>query len=261
MRVVPLAGMDLGIAGTRAAVAAGSAGLGLGAARALVAEGVNVVVCGRDVERLDRAVAELRGVAAPGTEALGTRGDVSTPEGASQFVDDAVSMLGGLEILVTNAGGPPPGTATGTDIEGYRRALDLNLLSTIAMAQRAVPHMEAGGWGRIVAITSVGAREPIPDLAASVVARVGATGFVKTLATELADRNITVNAVQPGLHATARVTELHGDTDAMVARVPVGFLGDPDEFGQVVAFLASRQARFITGSSIPVEGGAVRGLQ
>ena len=120
--------------------------------------------------------------------------------------------------------------------------------------------MRAQRWGRIVAITSVGVRQPIPNLAASVTARTGATGYLKVLATEVAGDGITVNSVLPGLHATDRVTQLHGDIGALGSTIPVGFVGDPDDFGAVVAFLASEQARFITGAAIPVDGGAIQAL-
>jgi 3-oxoacyl-[acyl-carrier protein] reductase len=241
-------------------VAAASAGLGLGSARALVADGVHVAICGRDGAKLQRAVDDLRTVAAEGADVVALEADVGVTGEASRFVRAAIEAFGGLDILVTNAGGPPPGTATGTDLDAYRDALDLNLLSTIAMCQEAVPVMRAQRWGRIVAITSVGVRQPIPNLAASVTARTGATGYLKVLAAEVAGEGITVNSVLPGLHATDRVTQLHGDVSGLGSTIPVGFVGDPDDFGAVVAFLASEQARFITGAAIPVDGGAIQAL-
>jgi len=253
--------MELGISGTRAALAASSAGLGLGAARALASEGVHVALCGRDPGRLEWAVADLveRGASPDAVTAI--TADVSTPEGATGFVDQAHDALGGIDILVTNAGGPPPGTFATTEIGAYRDALELNLLSTVAMCQEALPAMRQGGWGRVVAITSIGVRQPIGNLIASVTARTGVTGFLKVLADEVASEGITVNSVLPGLHATDRLRQLHdGDVSALARDIPVGFVGDPDDFGSVVAFLCSRQARFITGAAIPVEGGAIRGL-
>jgi 3-oxoacyl-[acyl-carrier protein] reductase len=252
--------MDLGISGKRAAVAAASAGLGLGAARALVAEGVHVAICGRHADRLDAAAADLRARAPEGTVVETIVADVGDATEAARFVSDAIEALGGLDILVTNAGGPPPGTATGTGLEAYRDALDLNLLSTIAMCQAAVPVMRGQGWGRIVAITSVGVRQPIPNLAASVTARTGATGFLKVLASEVAADGITVNSVLPGIHATDRITQLYGDMDSLGSTIPVGFVGDADDFGAVVAFVASTHARFVTGAAIPVDGGAIQAL-
>jgi 3-oxoacyl-[acyl-carrier protein] reductase len=253
--------MDLGLQGTRAAVAASSAGLGLGVARALAAEGVRVALCGRDPSRLEWAVNHLVEQGASPDDVLAVTADVSTPEGAAGFVDRAHDALDGLDILVTNAGGPPPGTFATTEIGAYREALELNLLSTVAMCQEALPAMRQRGWGRVVAITSIGVRQPIGNLIASVTARTGATGFLKVLADEVAAEGITVNSVLPGLHATDRLRQLHGgDVDELARDIPVGFVGDPDEFGAVVAFLCSRQARFITGAAIPVEGGAIRGL-
>jgi len=252
--------MDLGITGKRAAVAAASGGLGFGAARALAAEGVRVAICGRDQERLERAVDQLVADGAAPDDVVAVEVDVSTVEGAAAFVASARDTLGGVDILVTNAGGPPPGTFASTDLDAYREALDLNLLSTIAMCQTAVPAMVDAGWGRVVAVTSIGVRQPIPNLIASVTARAGATGFLKVLAGEVAPHGVTVNSVLPGIHATDRLRQLHGDPAALAADIPVGFVGDPDDFGRVVAFLCSQHARFITGAAIPVEGGAIRAL-
>ena len=250
--------MDLGISGRRAAVAAASAGLGLAAARALAAEGVRLAICGRNPVRLDAAARLLR---AGGAEVVALEADVSDPVGAASFVDRAAAALGGVDILVANAGGPPPGTFATTTVEDYEAALRLNLLSTVAMCRRAVPAMQAAGWGRVVAITSVGARQPIGTLVASVTARAGVTGFLKVLATEVAANGVTVNSVQPGLHRTDRLSELHGgDLDELASGVPAGRLGDPDDFGAVVAFLCSEQAGYVTGTALPVDGGVSRSL-
>jgi 3-oxoacyl-[acyl-carrier protein] reductase len=249
--------METGIAGRRAAVAASSAGLGLGAARALAAEGVRVAICGRDPDRLASARADLSSSA----EVVAIEADVSTPDGASNFVEAAAEALGGVDILVTNAGGPPPGTFATTSLAAYREALELNLLSTVAMCRAAVPAMQAQRWGRVIAITSIGVRQPIPTLMASVTARAGATGFLKVLATEVAADGVTVNSLQPGVHLTDRLRTLAADARAtLTADIPAGTIGDPDDFGQVVAFLASEGARFITGVAIPVDGGASRAL-
>jgi 3-oxoacyl-[acyl-carrier protein] reductase len=245
--------MDLGISGRTAAVAAGSAGLGLGTAKALAAEGVRVAICGRDPQRLDAAVAAI------GHGAVGLRWDVSTPEGAAGFVDEAILTLGQVDILIANAGGPPPGTFATTDLDAYRHALDLNLLSTVEMCRIAIPPMRERGWGRVVAITSLGVKGPIPTLMASSVARAGVTSFLKITAGEVAADGVTVNSVQPGLHATDRVTAL-GDASRFAAAVPTKTLGDPDDFGAVTAFLCSEQAKFITGAGVLVDGGATPGL-
>jgi len=248
--------MDLGIAGRRAAVAAASAGLGLGAARALAAEGARVAICGRDRERLDGAVAGL------GEGAVAIAADLSDPAGAAAFVEEAGERLGGpVDILVPNAGGPPPGTFASTDLDGYRAALELNCLSTVAMCQAAVPAMRERGWGRVVAITSLGARQPIGHLIASSTARAAVTGFLKVLATEVAADGVTVNSAQPGTHHTARVAALSGSLDELASAIPAGRLGDPDDFGAVVAFLCSEQAGFVTGVGLHIDGGAHAGLQ
>ncbi|HEX8805017.1 MAG TPA: SDR family oxidoreductase [Acidimicrobiales bacterium] len=251
--------MDLGIAGRRAAVAAASTGLGLASARALVGEGVRVAVCGRDRARIDAAAEGLR---TAGGEAVPLVADVSTPEGATGFVEAAREALGGVDILVANAGGPPPGTFASTGLDAYLPALQLNLLSAVAMCRAAVPAMAERGWGRVVAITSATVRQPSPQLILSNTARAGLTGFLKTLATEVAARGVTVNSVQPGLHGTDRLLELYGgDAAAAAASVPAGTVGEPDDFGAVVAFLASEPARYVTGVGLPVDGGATRGLQ
>lgn len=247
--------MDLGIEGKRAAVAASSAGLGLGTARALVAAGVRVAICGRDRTRVDAAASEL------GPLATALVADVGTPDGAVAFVDAAREALGGIDILVPNAGGPPAGTFASTPLDAYGAALDLNLMSVVAMCHAAVPTMIEAGWGRIVAITSSTVRQPAPTLILSNTARAGATAFLKTLATEVAPHGITVNSVQPGLHATDRMRQLGVDADSRPPDIPVGRIGDPDDFGAVCAFLCSEQARFVTGAAVPVDGGAYRGLQ
>ncbi|WP_436795080.1 SDR family oxidoreductase [Actinospongicola halichondriae] len=245
--------MDLGINGKRAAVAASSAGLGLGVARALAAAGCSVVTNGRDAERLHDATESVPG-------GIPIAGDVGTIEGATAFVDAATEALGGIDILVTNAGGPPAGTFATTPTEAYPAALELNLLSAVAMCEGVVPAMRARGWGRIVAITSISVRQPIAHLILSNTARAGLTGFLKTLATEVAGDGVTVNSVQPGLHATDRLRSLGSDLDALARTVPTGTVGDPDDFGRVAAFLCSESARFITGAAIPVDGGSYSGL-
>jgi 3-oxoacyl-[acyl-carrier protein] reductase len=251
--------MDLGISGRRAAVAAASAGLGLGTARALAAEGVRVAICGRREDVLLDAVASIT---ADGGDATGIVADVGTAGGATDFVEQAKEALGGVDILVTNAGGPGGGGFAGTAFEDYEAALRLNLLSTVAMCQAAVADMRAAGWGRVVGITSVSVRQPIPSLILSNTARAGATGFLKTLALEVAADGVTVNTIQPGTHDTDRIRHLWGDdVTGAAASVPVGRLGDAEDFGAAAAFLCSEQAKFITGASLNVDGGAYRGLQ
>lgn len=247
--------MDLGLRGKVAAVAAASTGLGLASARALAAEGARVAICGRHADRLEAAAATVDG------EVVTVVADVSEPADAERFVTEAAERLGPVDVLVANAGGPPGGTFKSTDLAAYEEALRLNLLSTVALCQAAVPGMQERGWGRVVAITSVGARQPIGRLIASSTARAGVTSFLKVLATEVAPDGVTVNSIQPGMHATDRLVHLGSSLDDLARQIPVGFVGDPDDFGAVVAFLCSRQARFITGSAIPVEGGTVAALQ
>ena len=240
--------MDLGIRGRRAAVGGGSAGLGRGCAAALLAAGARVAICGRDTTRLEKAAEQL------GPGAVPIRADLSSADGAVAFVERARSALGGLDILVPNAGGPPPGTFESTELDAYRNAIELNLLSTVAMCQSALPAMREAGWGRVVAITSSGVRAPIPFLIASSTTRAGVTSFLKVLASEVAPDGVTVNSVQPGIHDTDRVRAL-GDVAPLRARIPVGRLGSAEDFGQAVAFLCSEQAGFITGTSLLVDGG------
>lgn len=255
-----LGAMDLGITGKRAAVAASTSGLGLGAAAALAREGARVAICGRNPDRLGEALDQLK-AQAPNAEVVGFTADVSTPDGAVGFVNAAAAAFEGLDILVPNAGGPPAGTFTSTPMSEYLPALELNLLSTVAMCHAGVPMLGESGWGRIVAITSRTVREPAAQLILSNTARAGATAFLKTLATEIAPQGITVNTVQPGLHGTPRLTELFdGDLSAAASQVPTGEVGRSEDFGSVVAFLCSAQARFITGTSVLVDGGATAGL-
>lgn len=241
--------MDLGIAGRRAAVAAGTSGLGLGSAKALVAEGVRVVICGRDPERLETAAAEL------GPDCVAIEADVSTPEGAAGFVELASSALGGIDILVPNAGGPPPGNFESTEVDAYPAALSLNLLSIVAMCKAAVPAMREQRWGRVVAITSLSVRQPMANLILSNTARAGATAFLKTLALEVAEEGVTVNTVQPGVHRTPRLDALYTGDQLDSMRT-----GDADDFGAHVAFLCSEAAKFTTGVQLHVDGGAYTAL-
>jgi 3-oxoacyl-[acyl-carrier protein] reductase len=246
--------MDLGLSGRRAAVAAASAGLGLAVAEALAGEGVQVAICGRDRDKVDLAAAR-KGL-------VPVVADVSTPDGAAGFVSDARERLGGVDIVVANAGGPPAGNfASFTDPRAYAQAFELNCLSTIAMCIEAVPAMREQRWGRVLAITSIAVRQPIPNLILSNTARAGVTAFLKTLATEVAGDGVTVNSIQPGFHETDRIRELHGgDASGLAAAVPAGVLGRPEDFGAVAAFLCSDHARFVTGTSVLVDGGSYAGL-
>ena len=240
--------MDLGIAGKVALVTASSKGLGRGAALALAQEGAKVVISARGAD----ALAETeRAIADTGADVLAIPADVTEPDVPQQLVDAAVERFGGLDILVANAGGPPPRRALDVDDDAVRAAVEANLLTSVRLAQAAVPHMRAGGWGRICMITSVSVRQPIPDLALSNLARTGLWAWAKTAAQDLAADGITVNLACPGLHATDRVKQLGHTADR---------LGDPDDFGKVVAFLCSEPAGYINGVALGVDGGAVAGL-
>ncbi|MBK5287693.1 MAG: SDR family oxidoreductase [Acidimicrobiia bacterium] len=248
--------MELGIAGRRAAVAAASKGLGFAAAAALAAEGVEVAICSRNADEIAAAAQRI------GPNAIPMVGDVGTVAGAGAFIAEAGAALGGIDILVANAGGPPPGDFGAiADVDAYARAFELNALSTIAMCQATIPAMRDRQWGRVVAITSIAARQPIANLILSNTARAGLTGFLKTVAREVAADGVTVNSLQPGLHATERIAGLHGDAGGLGATVPAGRIGNPADFGRMVAFLCSESANYVTGTAIPVDGGADAGLQ
>lgn len=237
-------------------MAAASGGLGFASAAALAGEGVCVAICGRDRARIDDAAARI------GNGCVPLVCDVSDAPGGAAFIEAATEALGGLDIVVANGGGPPAGTFESTPIEQYQGALDLSLMSVVGMCKTSVPAMRERGWGRFVAITSVFVRQPSPTLILSNTARAGATGFLKTVAREVAADGVTVNSVQPGLHATNRITSLYGDAaDATSLGVPAGRLGNPADLGSIVAFLCSDHAKFITGAQIHVDGGTYAGLQ
>jgi 3-oxoacyl-[acyl-carrier protein] reductase len=240
-------------------VTGGSSGLGLGCAAALVAEGVSVVLVARSQERLDAAVASLH--PAHGASVHTVVADVGEIAQVQHAVNETNRLLGGIDILIANAGGPPGGDFAHTDLEAYLPAIELNLLSTVAMCKSVVPDMCERGWGRVVAITSVSVRQPIANLILSNTARAGLTGFLKTLAREVASKGVTVNSLQPGLHATDRLVGLYQNPAEMAATVPAQKLGDPGDFGRLAAVLCSDAAQFVTGAAIPVDGGAYAGLQ
>jgi len=249
--------MDLGIAGRRAAVAGASAGLGFSTAQALADAGCHVAICGRHADRVNAAAARI------GNGCIGLVVDVGDLAGGIAFVEAAIEALGGVDILVPNAGGPPPGTFASTPADAYAAALDLNLLSVVGMCKTAVPLMQERQWGRVCAITSVSVRQPIPNIILSNTSRAGTTGFLKTLAREVAADGVTVNTAQPGYHATDRVKGLFpaGQTpDVSKLGIPAGVVGQPDDFGKVVAFLCSEPAKFITGAQVPIDGGSYAGL-
>lgn len=249
--------MDLALHGRRALVTGASSGLGLGCARALAAEGAIVTLVARSADKLAAAASAFPSGAIVHTIAA----DVSDSEAVVEMMARAEAAMGGVDILVANAGGPPPGTFASTPLDAYLPALQLNLLSTVSMCTAAVPAMRSRGWGRVVAITSTTAREPSPNLILSNTARAGLTAYLKTLSREVAADGVTVNSLQPGLHRTDRLVAIYGDTSQLAAEVPTGTIGEADDFGRIAAFLCSDAAKFVNGVAIPVDGGASHGIQ
>jgi 3-oxoacyl-[acyl-carrier protein] reductase len=236
--------MDLGLAGKVALVTAASKGLGFASAKALVDEGAKVTICARGAEGLRRAETELGG------DVLAIRADVTEPDAPRRLVEATVERFGALHVLVANAGGPPKARAIDVDDDALRDAIEANLLTSVRLVRESLPHLRAAGWGRICLITSNAVKQPIPDLATSNTARTGLWGWAKTAAQELVDEGITVNLACPGLHRTDRVLET-----GMRGR-----MGDPADFGKVVAFLCSEPATFISGAAVQVDGAGTLGL-
>jgi 3-oxoacyl-[acyl-carrier protein] reductase len=241
--------MDLGIDGRTALVMAGSKGLGLGTARALAAEGARLVLTARGEEALAASASGLR---ASGVEVVTVAADAGDPDVPGRLVAAAVERFGGLDIVVANAGGPPAGRSLEVDGPQLEAALNVNLLSSIRLIGAAVPVMRSGGWGRICCITSYSVVQPIPTLALSNTARTALWAWSKTAAQDLASEGsgITLNLACPGPHATDRMLELGG----------AAVMGDPDDFGKVVAFLCSEPAGFVNGAAVVVDGGATLAL-
>jgi 3-oxoacyl-[acyl-carrier protein] reductase len=241
--------MDLGIDGKVALVTAASKGLGRASAEALAAEGASVVICARGQEALDAAAEAIRSA---GGEVLAIRADVTEPDQPARLVAAAIEAFGRLDIVVGNAGGPPSAKALDIDDDALAAALNANLLTSIRLARCAVPHMREQAWGRICFIASVSVRQPIGDLALSNVARTGLWAWAKTTAQDLKGTGITVNLAAPGSHATDRMKELRRGSEER--------MGDPADFGKVVAFLCSEPAAFVSGIAMGVDGAAVAGL-
>jgi 3-oxoacyl-[acyl-carrier protein] reductase len=252
--------MHLGLDRTAAIVFGASSGMGLAIARGLAAEGCGVTMLARDPKRLAAAAESVPG-------ALAVAGDVRDLDALERAVASAVEARGRLDIIVNNAGGPPPGTFESTPAEAWPEAFELSLHSAVRLTRAALPHLRASGRGRIVNITSWSVREPIPNLMLSNAIRPGVVGWAKTLAQEVGREGITVNTIAPGKIDTPRVRELwshHPDPEAAARRdieaIPVGRLAAPAEVGALAAYLCSQHAGYITGAVLPIDGGALRGI-
>ncbi|TVS02341.1 MAG: SDR family oxidoreductase [Rhodobacteraceae bacterium] len=254
--------MDLGISGKRALVCASSKGLGRGCAEALAAEGVHLVMNARSAEALEEAAAAIR--AAQGVEVVTVAADVTTAAGRAQVLEAA----GDVDILVTNAGGPPPGMWTDWDRDDFIAALDANMLTPIALMKALVPGMIERGWGRVVNITSVSVKSPVAVLGLSNSARAGLTGYVAGTSRQVAGKGVIINNLLPGIHDTDRATALDGGVSRAEgisvaearkkreATIPAGRYGTAAEFGAACAFLCSQHAGFIVGQNVLLDGGA-----
>lgn len=262
--------MNLGLEGRVAFVAAGSKGLGRAIAEELAAEGAEIAVCARGKQALgETSVAIGRST---GREVLALAGDVSDPAIVERMVADTIARFGRIDILVTNAGGPPSGRFESLSPEAWQAAVDLTLMSVVNLTRAVLPGMKERGWGRVINVTSIAVKQPVDGLMLSNSLRSAVTGFARTLANEVAQLGITVNNILPGYTRTDRVEQLseaaarrEGVTrEAALAKweseIPMGRLGEPREFAALAAFLASDRASYITGQSIAVDGGWIRGL-
>ena len=254
--------MDLGIKGKRALVCAASKGLGRGCAMALAEAGVDLVINARGAEALEATAADLRGF---GVQVTTVVADITTEAGRAEVL----AAAGRLDILVTNAGGPPPGVWSDWSRDDFIKALDANMLTPIALMKALLPAMIAQGWGRVVNITSQSVKSPIPQLGLSNAARAGLTGYVGGTARQVAPFGVTINNLLPGIHATDRAVSLdegvvaaRGITMAAAmaerqASIPARRYGTAAEFGATCAFMCSQHAGFMVGQNILLDGGAV----
>ena len=240
--------MDLGIRGKVALVTASSKGLGRAAAVALAAEGAKVVISARGEDALQATAAQI---AASGGEVHAVKADVTEPPSPGLLVAETIDRFGALDILVPNAGGPPPGRALDLTDDQIESALNANLTTSVRMVREALPALQSGGWGRICCITSWSIKQPMRELALSNLARTGLWAWAKTAAFDLFPSGVTLNLVCPGPHATDRMRALGGSSPAM---------GDPGDFGRIVAFLCSEPAAYVSGTAVMVDGAASAGL-
>jgi 3-oxoacyl-[acyl-carrier protein] reductase len=257
--------MDLGLKGCKAFLAGASKGLGKACAKALADEGVRVFICSRNANELEKTAKEVN---AYGYAAA----DVSRPDEVKRVVAEGIKALGGLDILVTNAGGPPTGPFEGASDQDWDIAYALNLMSSVRLIREALPALKASGRGRIVNITGYGVKEPMTDLVVSDSVRAGVTVMAKTIASDLAPFGITVNTIAPGPIMTDRLIEVHAARAKSIGitleeqfkrfadTIPVRRMGEPKEIGDLCAFLCSPQAGYLTGQAIVVDGGVNRSI-
>ena len=247
--------MDLGLRGKTAIVCGASSGLGLASAEALADEGANVAMFARRREELESNADRIG--------ALAVRGDVTNAADIERLVSKTVEAFGGIDIVVWNGGGPPASKASEITDEQLEAAFELLLVPAVRLVRLSLPHLEQSTAGRVLCITSVAVKEPVGHLALSNTIRPGLTGWAKTLARELGPKGITVNCVAPGRIDTPRMAELYGPDGppaAELEQIPLGRIGTAREFGDVVCFLASERAAYVTGTTILVDGGTSRGL-
>lgn len=262
--------MDLGLKDRVAVVAASSTGLGKAVAEGLAREGAKLALCARTRETLEATADGIRG--ATGAEVFTRATDVTSAEDVRAFITAAHQRFGRIDICVANSGGPPSKSFAETTLDDWRKSADLNLMSTVHLAKETLPLMQQRRWGRFIAITSVSVKQPVEGLILSNSIRSGVSGLVKTLANEYGQYNILVNNVCPGFTATARLLDLSSALAAKqgvtpkeiearwASQAPLGRVGQPEEFANVVVFLASERASYMTGTSIAVDGGIVRGM-
>jgi len=262
--------MDLGLRNRTAIVAASSQGIGLATAEAFAAEGCRIAMCARNAEALRAASDRIRQQhkAEVFTEAF----DVSDATAVHRFVESVVARFGSADICVTNAGGPPAKGFLAASVDDWRRALDLNFLSTVYFAREVIPHMQKNRWGRIITITSITTKQPVADLVLSNAVRAGVVGLVKSLSNEFGKDGILVNNVGPGYTATDRLKDLARSRSAASGRsqsdifdgwsadTAVRRLGEPREVAETIVWLASERASYITGQTVLVDGGNYKGL-
>jgi 3-oxoacyl-[acyl-carrier protein] reductase len=246
--------MDLGLKGRTAIVCGASSGIGLATAESLAAEGANVTMFARRRDLLQREAERIG--------ALAVRGDVTNPRDLEAVVRRTVEAFDGVDIVIWNSGGPPPGGAVGMTAEAVEEAVDLLLTPPIRLVDHCLPYLVQSPAGRIVVFTSIAVVEPADNLALTNAVRPGVTGWAKSLARELGPRGITVNCVAPGRIETARLAQLYpdGPSEADLNAIPLRRWGTPQEFGDVACFLASDRARYVTGTTVLVDGGLARGL-